>query len=48
MQENILFDENNTKDKIYNLQMSMKTVLNQYNDFIKSKTELKETEEILN
>lgn len=37
----------NTKDKINNLQMSMKTVLNQFNDIIKSKSELKETEQIL-
>lgn len=44
---NTLMILDNTKDKIDNLQMSMKTVLNQYNDILKSKTELKETAEIL-
>ncbi len=44
---NTLLILDKTKDKIDNLQMSMKTVLDQFNVIIKSKAELKETEEIL-
>lgn len=45
---NTLLILDKTKDKIDNLQMSMNTVLKQFNDIVKSKAELKETKEILN
>lgn len=44
---NTLMIIDNTKEKIENLQLSMKTLVNQFNELLKSKVELKETRDIL-